>query len=219
MLARITFSETSVSKEKLDELSKIVGESIDSEQRVQVFEDGEWSKPQQFYSWSATLDEAIANDPEKDKKLARYCDSYLIKSGNEYIADPQVLMTVYPEIKFSMRGLPMTSEKAIDMRVAAFTDIADKLKSQFDEMQSVMRKFDKSVEFNQKCEVHVPNFGMLNINQVGFKTDVCTQDLQGLMNQGWRILAVCPQPDQRRPDYIMGRYNPENDIDLGCYEL
>ena len=26
-----------------------------------------------------------------------------------------------------------------------------------------------------------------------------------VISEGWRILAICPQPNQRRPDYIMGR--------------
>lgn len=31
------------------------------------------------------------------------------------------------------------------------------------------------------------------------------------LNNGWRIIAVCIQPDGRRPDYVLGRYNPELD--------
>lgn len=37
------------------------------------------------------------------------------------------------------------------------------------------------------------------------RTDV----LQEQIAKGWRIIAACPQPDQRRPDYILGRFNPE----------
>lgn len=33
--------------------------------------------------------------------------------------------------------------------------------------------------------------------------------LQKSMDDGWRIIAACPQPDARRPDYIMGRYNAD----------
>lgn len=35
------------------------------------------------------------------------------------------------------------------------------------------------------------------------------RDQEGVeLDAGWRILAVCPQPDQRRPDYILGRTKP-----------
>lgn len=34
--------------------------------------------------------------------------------------------------------------------------------------------------------------------------DYCTDALQDRLNEGWRIVAVCPQ-EARRPDYVLGR--------------
>jgi len=44
------------------------------------------------------------------------------------------------------------------------------------------------------------------------KENCCTDALQTELNNGWRIIAVCVQPNQRRPDYVLGRYNPELEV-------
>lgn len=64
---------------------------------------------------------------------------------------------------------------------------------------------NKDQTFNQRVEVHVPGLGLLAIDEVYVETDYCTESLQDRLEEGWRIIAVCPQPDQRRPDYILGR--------------
>lgn len=53
--------------------------------------------------------------------------------------------------------------------------------------------------------VHVPNIGLLMINEVRVIEDSCTDILQDWLNQGWRIIAVCPPNGTRRPDYVLGR--------------
>lgn len=58
---------------------------------------------------------------------------------------------------------------------------------------------------NEKCNVIVAGVSMLHIDEVIVVTNCCTESLQTELNQGWRILAICVQPDQRRPDYVLGR--------------
>lgn len=58
---------------------------------------------------------------------------------------------------------------------------------------------------NERCNVAVAGLGLLTVNEVEVHTDFCTEALQDKLNEGWRILAVCVQPDQRRPDYVLGR--------------
>lgn len=65
--------------------------------------------------------------------------------------------------------------------------------------------------FNEKCDVHVPGNILISYNETMLLEDSCTDVLQGELNSGWRIVAVCPQA-QRRPDYILGRYNPNLDV-------
>jgi len=49
--------------------------------------------------------------------------------------------------------------------------------------------------FNGRCEVHMPG-----------NEGACSDVLQESLNKGWRITSAQPQPDPRRPDYILGRY-------------
>lgn len=65
--------------------------------------------------------------------------------------------------------------------------------------------------FNNKLEIHQPNMPLFTYNDFTYITDCCTELLmQDYINKGYRVVAVCPQPDQRRPDYILGRYVNEN---------
>lgn len=54
-------------------------------------------------------------------------------------------------------------------------------------------------------QLTIPDIGLLSINEVDWLDDCCTEALQDKLDQGWRILAVCPPNAQRRPDYILGR--------------
>lgn len=67
--------------------------------------------------------------------------------------------------------------------------------------------------YNSKCEVHMPGMALSLYNETMLMEDACTDELQHNLNKGWRIIAACPQPDQRRPDYILGRFNPDFDGD------
>lgn len=58
---------------------------------------------------------------------------------------------------------------------------------------------------NHTVNVAIPGFGLMAIDDVTVEYDLCTDTLRGRIEDGWRILAICPQPDQRRPDYVLGR--------------
>lgn len=53
--------------------------------------------------------------------------------------------------------------------------------------------------------VHIPNIGLLMIDEVMVLEDSCTDYLQNKLDDGWRIIAVCPPNGVRRPDYVLGR--------------
>jgi len=84
-------------------------------------------------------------------------------------------------------------------------------------MERVMKRLE-SVEFpatdggstiyNQKCDVHMPGQALASYNETLLLEDSCTDKLQDSLSVGWRLIAACPQPDNRRPDYILGRFNP-----------
>lgn len=54
-------------------------------------------------------------------------------------------------------------------------------------------------------QVAIPNLLLFAVDEVMVVEDECTDRLQGHLNEGWRILAVCPPANQRRPDYVLGR--------------
>lgn len=71
-----------------------------------------------------------------------------------------------------------------------------------------MKSQGGSVLYNERCGVHVPGLGLLLLNEVMVLKDCCTDILQEHLDAGWRIVATCPQPDSRRPDYVIGRTKP-----------
>lgn len=67
----------------------------------------------------------------------------------------------------------------------------------------------EQTSFNKRCQQQQPNLALLNVTETMLLEDSCTDNLQGYLAKGWRILAIQPQPDQRRPDYILGRTHKE----------
>lgn len=106
-------------------------------------------------------------------------------------------------------GIKLELEQVIDINV----DPAEVF-------QRVSEAYSKGIEmpssggntYNSRCEVHMPGNMLATYNQVQLLKDSCTDALQSALSAGWRIIAVCPQPDSRRPDYIMGRFNPNDDF-------
>lgn len=69
-----------------------------------------------------------------------------------------------------------------------------------------------STVYNNKCDVHMPGNMLAMYNDILLLEDSCTDALQSALTSGWRIIAACPQPDKRRPDYVLGRWNPDKDV-------
>lgn len=74
---------------------------------------------------------------------------------------------------------------------------------------NVMQEAPRESGYNERCEVHMPGQALSMYNDTMLMEDACTDALQENLNRGWRIIAACPQPDQRRPDYVLGRWCPE----------
>lgn len=63
-------------------------------------------------------------------------------------------------------------------------------------------------------QIAVPDMALMYIDEVRVVEDYCTDMLQSDLNDGWRILAICPPNAARRPDYIIGRRKPRDPFDL-----
>lgn len=53
-------------------------------------------------------------------------------------------------------------------------------------------------------QIAVANVGLMEVQRVMVLEDCCTDELQKRLDQGFRILAVCPPNDTRRPSYVIG---------------
>lgn len=138
----------------------------------------------------------IAEDDEKGyhhRKIADYDSDDIILTGDEYL---DLLAK-----KFEM-SLNQVIEKHIDPALL-FGKLNEKSEKQFD--------LPSGNTYNNKCEVHMPGMALATYNDLMLLEDACTDQLQSALNSGWRIISACPQPDQRRPDYILGRFNPQQD--------
>lgn len=58
--------------------------------------------------------------------------------------------------------------------------------------------------FNERTQAETPGSSLFSVTETKLLEDACTDLVQTNIAEGWRIIAVCPQP-QRRPDYVMGR--------------
>lgn len=57
-------------------------------------------------------------------------------------------------------------------------------------------------------QISVANVGLMQVQSVKVLEDCCTDVLQDELSNGWRILAVCPPNDARRPSYVVGHVQP-----------
>lgn len=54
-------------------------------------------------------------------------------------------------------------------------------------------------------QIVMPGFELLQYGYIEVVENGCTDQIQKKLNDDFRIIAVLPQPDQRRPDYILVR--------------
>lgn len=97
------------------------------------------------------------------------------------------------------------------MRAAQAIEVAAEKVARFSESLPEVNN-----NFNERVEVYTPGAGLMLFNRVMLLQDACSDALQSEMDNGWRIIAACPQPDQRRPDYILGRYDPKYALESGA---
>ena len=118
-----------------------------------------------------------------------------MRSWNRHIADLEKVKKIAPEVNITVGK--------IFKQHSDFTAMAERFDQLAERMENL--PFNQEQDFNQKVNVHVPNLGLMNVSEVEICEDFCTHALQDKLDNGWRILAICPQPDQRRPDYVLGR--------------
>jgi len=193
-----------ISTHDFEELKTFLGESnIGHYKAVCKFnDDGDENKIISYSYWQHIVHpkDSIPPDPEQGKINVYVNEDFVfLSSDKEYLAVFDEFIERFPNILIKLRGFKGVNHEL--KIISVFQDIQA-------EMTKLLSVFKKKIEFNEHCNVHISNLGLLNINQVGLIEDACTDKVQIALNTGWRILTINPQPDGRRSDYIMGRFNP-----------
>ena len=89
------------------------------------------------------------------------------------------------------------------LRVTRVIHIKDD--SQFDVPSGYTGERRSGPAYNAKVNVAVGGQHLMQVDEVKAEIDLCSSRLNEMLGEGWRIIAVCVQPDQRRPDYVLGR--------------
>ena len=133
---------------------------------------------------------------EEDK--AAFVSSYgeWENSYTQYFGDPTLAMRLFGGVKLKRI---LTCEYTERMQ-----DILARL-------ERIPRMIENDRTMNEKCNVHIGGHSLMQINETILLENSCTDALQNELDAGWRIVAACVQPDGRRPDYILGRYNAGKD--------
>ena len=98
------------------------------------------------------------------------------------------------------------SSKLIGQEVWNYISVVERLTDPNISIASIADKKPDGGTYNQLVNVAVGG-STLPIDVVKVVEDYCTDQLQKELDSGWRIVAVCVQPNQRRPDYILGKTN------------
>lgn len=104
--------------------------------------------------------------------------------------------------------LEITIIKTVYVNVDSKIDNMIEVMERFEKLDEIAKNINKS-SFNQVCNVHVGGSLLINVNELLLEEDACTDVIQDYLDTGWRMVACCVQPDGRRPDYILGRYNSD----------
>lgn len=165
------------------------------------------------YIWSADEAEKKAKITRRDYQL-RECgitvpvrdesDPFSGDYGNVVVTGDQLLSLLAAKVEFTVQ-----SEANLHREPEAMVDSITQALAKIDDFFS---KAGKDIDrWNSRVEVHMPGQALSMYNRTMLIEDACTDGLQDELDKGWRIIACCPQPDQRRPDYILGRFDPDPD--------
>lgn len=147
------------------------------------------------------LDELVAGLPTARKEEVSYKCQYLMSEKD--------LLTVLSTVEVYSYGNEPSVEK-----VELVMDMADPMEAvrhMLERMELAASRLTAEAgqalapAFNAYTNSPIPGPHLLGISRVMIAEDCCTDTLQTLLDEGWRLIAICPQ-EARRPDYVLGRY-------------
>jgi hypothetical protein len=173
-----------------------------------------------IYSFSSDSEEEKAKKQkqraDRAKRLAEIGITVFKRDDDEYEDAPVLGLTEKQYIDVLQAKIGVSKVKSI-------ADAGSGLDPQgaIEQVTRLIEKMEKfatnvsNMQYNEKVEVYTPGMALMLFNHVKLLEDACSDQLQGELDAGWKIIAACPQPNQRRPDYILGRYDPHRADELG----
>lgn len=181
----------------------------------------DWRRPK---AWNGTAEEWKAYVENKDNDYANeyaYWDTFSIRVDAEDLAeyatklDGRLNITHTEAFTLKMpHDAELTKATSMLEMHQQLNSMSAKTLEQLRQAESMMKlnADDLGTFFNNRCNQHQPTVGLWNFNETMLLENSCTDQLQDYLDDGWRIIAVSPQPDQRRPDYILARFNINRDF-------
>ena len=162
---------------------------------------------------NAAAKEVLSQILEKHPNVRVEPDIY---NGIALVAEQDLglFLADFPFSEYS-REVPVAAKVTLVLDVndpySKITELVARLESQIHEVSRMHESYVKdytvvSPGWNRKTGSPISGGNLLGINELCLKEDCCTDELQQALDEGWRLLAVCPQ-ESRRPDYVLGRYN------------
>ena len=151
---------------------------------------------------------SIPKEKLTDDYVARVkiCFPEAYRSGDylyrtDAVVDVQYLQSLLEELDIKAEILPVGKDQIFTLQKR---DGLEKRLQQLEADATFLRDRASGI-----MQVHVPNMVLLTFNKVLLVEDCCTDLLQGHLDCGWRIVAVCGPISERRPTYILGKYEME----------
>jgi hypothetical protein len=151
-----------------------------------------WLTPEQLDA----LKFVISPDPQlrklRDDERPRENGALPVETYTSHVGNVQKVMTILGGSK----GIELTGLDNVNPLV----EMSNQIAALTSEVQRL-----SGAAFNEKVGVAVPDAPLMETKQTKVLYDECTEALDQYLEDGWYIIAACPQSDQRRPDYVIGR--------------
>jgi hypothetical protein len=165
----------------------------------------------------AEIHDYVYDDRKKEleAKNIKKWEAYQSKSPRTFHApteisgiDLVIMAEKYPWLQYTVKGCKKVKIRPTEEYIDKATKDLSHLFTQFKALAELP---DVSNTYNNKCNVHIGGSLLMTVNDLMLAENICTDELQALLDNGWRIISCCVMPDARRPDYVLGRYNPTHE--------
>lgn len=164
-----------------------------------------YKKDDKYLGWTDE-DFNLIQEDEYDEYIQTKSRSFSPREDSDYI-DIEAFLKEDLDIKFEIVGRKTITftQPGPELGISEYVAL-------FKTLERLSVQLDNTETFSNHCDVHMPGNQLWQVNDLMLCEDFCTDALQERLNDGWRILACCIQA-QRRPDYVLGRYDKDRDND------